>query len=67
MSKLTDATEKVRSARSVSARLSLGCLTWLGGAVYVANQPGMNFWDGIVWMYYVGRFIAAHATMLHAG
>lgn len=41
-----------------------GLLAWLGGAFYVAHQPGMNGWDGVVWFWYVGRFIAAHFTML---
>jgi hypothetical protein len=35
---------------------------WLGGAVWVAHQPGFNFWDGIIWLYYVGRFVAVHFT-----
>lgn len=47
-----------------TARLSLGGIGWLGGAVWVAHQPGYNFWDGLIWMYYVGRFVAMHATAL---
>ena len=42
----------------------LGFVGWLGGAVYVAHQPGMNFWDGVVWLYYVGRFVAHNFTIL---
>ena len=42
----------------------LGFVGWLGGAVYVAHQPGMNFWDGVVWLYYVGRFVAHNFAML---
>ena len=45
--------------------LFLGFFTWLGGAFFVANQPGMGFWDGLIWMWYVGRYIAAHFAMLH--
>lgn len=41
-----------------------GFMTWLGGAVYVAHQPSMTFWDGIVWCVYVGRYIATHFTVL---
>jgi hypothetical protein len=37
---------------------------WLGGAFWVGNQPGNNFWDGVVWLWYVGRYIAAHFTLL---
>ncbi len=37
-----------------------GLFFWLGGAVHVANLPGYNFWDGIIWLYYVGRYIAIH-------
>lgn len=39
-------------------------LMWLGGAVWLANQPGYNFWDGLIWVYYVGRYIAMHATAI---
>ena len=42
----------------------LGFIGWLGGAVHIANQPGMNFWDGVVWLYYVGRYVAQHFTIL---
>lgn len=45
-------------------QVGLGFITWLGGAFYVGHQPGCGFWDGVVWMWYVGRFIAAHATLL---
>jgi hypothetical protein len=48
----------------VSSNLSFGFLAWLGGAVHVANQPGMGFWDGLVWLYYFGRYISAHFTLL---
>lgn len=43
----------------------LGFVGWLGGAVYTAYQPGMNFWDGVIWLYYVGRYAAQHFTTLH--
>ncbi len=43
-----------------SSPFVLGFFGWLGGAVYTANQPGMNFWDGVIWLYYVGRYIAVH-------
>jgi hypothetical protein len=48
-----------------NSRLSFGLLTYLGGAFFVGNQPGMGFWDGLIWMWYVGRFIAAHFALLH--
>ena len=48
----------------ISTNLSLGFITWLGGAVHIANQPDCGFWDGVVWMYYVGRYIATHFTQL---
>ena len=44
--------------------IGLGFLFWLGGAVHVMSQPGMGFWDGIGWLYYVGRFVAQHFTAL---
>ncbi len=46
----------------LGTRLSFGFICWLGGAVHVAHQPGYDFWDGLVWMYYVGRYIAIHFT-----
>jgi hypothetical protein len=46
------------------ATISLPFFGYLGGAFFVAHQPGMGFWDGVVWIWYVGRFIAAHFTML---
>lgn len=53
---------KINSSRNynVSTTMSLGFLAWLGGAVHTANLPGYGFWDGLVWMYYVGRYIAMH-------
>ena len=50
---------------NVYSGLSFGLMTFLGGAFYTANQPGMGFWDGVIWMWYIGRYIAAHFTMLH--
>ena len=38
---------------------------WLGGAVHVYNQPGYGFWDALIWMYYVGRYIATNFALLH--
>jgi hypothetical protein len=49
---------------TIYTRLSLGFICWLGGAVHVASQPGYGFWDGVVWMYYVGRYIATHFAQL---
>lgn len=46
----------------VSARLSLGFLAWLGGAFDVATQPGNGFFDGLIWVFYVGRYIAQNFT-----
>lgn len=40
---------------------TLGLLGYLGGAIYTAHQPGYNFWDGLVWFYYLGRHLAAWA------
>lgn len=40
----------------------LPTMSYFGGAFYTANQPGMGFWDGVVWLWYFGRFIAAHFT-----
>lgn len=49
---------------NTTSRISLGLIAWLGGAFYVAHQPNCGFWDGVVWFYYVGRYIAAHFTLL---
>lgn len=49
----------------VTARLSLPLFGWLGGFMYVWNQPGMSFWDAFIWFYYIGRFIAHNFTLLH--
>ena len=49
--------------KSLHARISLPVLAWLGGAFWVANQPNNSFWDGVIWFWYVGRYIAAHFTM----
>ena len=57
--------EKKITCQSGPTRLSLGILCWLGGAVWVSNQPGYDGWDGLIWLYYVGRYIAAHFAMLH--
>jgi hypothetical protein len=35
-------------------------IMWLGGAVHTANLPGFGFWDGLIWLYYVGRYVATH-------
>lgn len=52
------------SIPTVRTHLSLGFLAWLGGAIHVMNQPGGDFWDGLIWLYYVGRYIAIHFTAL---
>ena len=39
-------------------------IVWLGGAMSVYNQPRYGFWDALIWMYYVGRYIAIHFTAL---
>ncbi len=49
---------------STSTHLSLGFLCWLGGAIHTAHEPGMGFWDGVVWLYYVGRYLAEHFAAL---
>jgi len=48
----------------LNTRVSFGFLFWLGGAIHIMNQPGMGFWDGVVWLYYVGRFVAIHYAQL---
>lgn len=50
--------------RTVSAKISLGLIAWLGGAFHTAAQPGMGFWDGVFWLWYVGRYLAKHFTEL---
>lgn len=51
-------------AVDVTAKLALPFFAWLGGAFYVSHQPDCGFWDGVVWLWYVGRYIAAHFTVL---
>lgn len=55
---------KTETEISTYSKITFPFLVWLGGAFYVGHQPGCGFWDGVVWMYYVGRYIAAHFTML---
>jgi hypothetical protein len=55
-SNISDKTRYIRGSTSISFCF----LWWLGGAMYTMHQPGNGFWDGIVWMYYVGRYIAMH-------
>lgn len=57
--------DELRNRRARTARLTLPLMAWLGGAFWVGSQPGFGFWDGVVWLWYVGRFIAEHATALH--
>lgn len=45
-------------------RYALGTFGWLGGAFYVWNQPGMTVWDALIWLWYVGRFVAKNFTVL---
>jgi len=45
--------------------VSFPAFMWLGGAFWVARQPNCGFWDGVVWLWYVGRYIAEHFTVLH--
>jgi hypothetical protein len=45
-------------AASASSRIAFPLIAWLGGAVHTAHLPGMNFWDGAIWLYYVGRKLA---------
>ena len=56
---------KVESTVYQRSAWPLGFSGWLGGAVWVANQPGFGFWDGVIWLYYVGRFAAQHFAALH--
>ena len=42
-------------------------LVYFGGNYWTAEQPGFGFWDGLIWPWYVGRYIAAHFTMLSGG
>jgi hypothetical protein len=54
----------MESSRYVNAKIGIGTIAWLGGASHVAAQPGMGFFDGVFWPYYVGRYIAQHFTAL---
>lgn len=60
---MSDLADKITS--TVYARIGLPVIAWLGGAFYVANQPGYGFWDGLVWTWYAGRYLAANFAMLH--
>ncbi len=44
--------------------IAVPCLLWLGGAVHFYNLPGYGFWDALIWLYYIGRYIALHFTAL---
>ena len=57
--------QKIKIDAPLVSRLSLGPITYLGGFFWVWNQPGFGFWDGVIWLWYVGRYIAAHFAMLH--
>ncbi len=46
---------------NLDANFGIGLLTWLGGAIYTAYQPANDFWDGVVWTYYLGRALARWA------
>ena len=50
--------------RSVYANIHFSLFAWLGGAFYVARQPECGFWDGVVWVWYVDRYVAKHFTVL---
>lgn len=52
--------------RNVSGGINVGFgfIFWLGGAVHVMRLPDYDFWDGLIWMYYVGRFVAIHFAAL---
>lgn len=56
---------KIKKLKTGSG-FQLGFFGWLGGAAYVAHQPGYGFWDGVIWLYYVGRYVAVHFTALHS-
>lgn len=58
--------ESKSNTKNTSCRASLGFLWWLGGAWWVGHQPGMGFWDGIFWLFYVGRYTAQHFTAFHS-
>lgn len=55
--------ELVETVVKSNVRVTLPVFAWLGAAFWTANQPGNGFWDGVVWMWYLGRYIAAHFTM----
>ena len=44
--------------------VSLPFLPWPGAALHFYNLPGYGFWDALIWPYYIGRYIAAHFTLL---
>ena len=50
---------------TVTQRSILGITRWLGGAFYTAHQPGMEYWDGLIWLWYVGRYVAADFATFH--
>lgn len=50
--------------RKIAVTLTPSFIVWLGGAIHVAHQPGYGFWDGVIWLYYVGRYLAEHFTQL---
>ena len=63
MSSFVDGFAKGWNATAAGIRLPV--IAWLGGAFWVARQPDCGFWDGVIWLWYVGRYIAEHFTVLH--
>ncbi len=58
------ASTATKAAVTASRAVRLPLIAWLGGFFWVWNQPNCGFWDGVFWLWYVGRFIAAHFAML---
>lgn len=53
-----------QNSQSAATHLSLfRFLFWLGGFFAVWNAPGGSFLDGLIWPYYLGRYIATHFTI----
>lgn len=63
LNNLTEAVKKQTDAIKGNRKHFLPPIMYLGGAFFTANQPGMGFWDGLIWLWYVGRYVAQHFTV----
>lgn len=60
MNEITDTAVGATATASATVMTGMPFFAYLGGAFFVAHQPGMGFWDGVVWVWYVGRYNIAH-------